>query len=103
MGRQIAWLYFQTFNLAEHEAAMMTFADFTNISIKGQNLRGYLNDWDKGLKRLHKDDKPGPKHMESLFRRNLDRVNDLKQILGLYDYDIDKRRKRSRTIDCVPW
>ena len=87
-GRQISWLVFDHFKLADTDNAMLNWDEIIrlNLHMPGDNVKQFLNDWDMTFENINGT--PDPVLLESLFRRQLDKSNQLKQALALYEQEI---------------
>ena len=88
-GRQIAWFVFERFKLNEEHGYVLDFEDLFNLELKNSNTRAFLNDWEQvyiGLKEI-----PPESVLESLFRRQVEKTDDLKELLALYNQDVTQR------------
>ena len=88
-GRQIAWIVFERFKLNEEHGYVLDFEDLFNLELKNNNTRAFLNDWEQvyiGLKEI-----PPESVLESLFRRQIEKTDDLKELLALYNQDVTQR------------
>lgn len=88
-GRQIAWIVFERFKLNEEHGYVLDFEDLFNLELKNNNTRAFLNDWEQvyiGLKEI-----PPESVLESLFRRQVEKTDDLKELLALYNQDVTQR------------
>ena len=45
-GRQITWLVFDHFRLSDIDGALLNWSELVHVSLKGDNLKQFLNDWD---------------------------------------------------------
>ena len=93
-GRSIAWLIYKEMKVSETEGALLEFEDLLKVELKGDNLLGLKNNWDFVLASLKT--RPSDDVLESLFRRQLQRSQQLKETMALYNQDIvQKGVKRS--------
>ena len=88
-GRQIARIVFERFKLNEEHGYVLDFEELFNLELKNNNTRAFLNDWEQvyiGLKEI-----PPETVLESLFRRQVEKADDLKELLALYNQDVTQR------------
>ena len=89
-GRQIAWLINKHFKMSETEGAILEFEDILNVDLKNGNLKQFLHDLDMAL--LAMNELPSANQLESLFRRQLKKCEELRQELSWYDMEIAQGR-----------
>ena len=88
-GRQIAFMLYHSYRVSEVEGSLLEFEDLMNVTLKEDNVRGFINDWElclSGLKTI-----PATDIMESLFRKQLDTSQQLRHTMELYTLDITQR------------
>ena len=71
-GRQIAYLMFQHFQIADLDNSMLEFNDLLVLELKGDNLRGFDTAWDDtllGMKTISDEE-----YLENLYRRQVKKV-----------------------------
>jgi hypothetical protein len=101
-GRQIAWMIFEHFRITETEGAILEFEDLIAIELRGDNIKQFLNDWESCLINLKAV--PPPEILESLFRKQLERSDCLKNVMSLYNLDIThngKERSYERLLSMI--
>jgi len=88
-GRQIAWMIYKHYKVSEIEGALLSFEDLLHVSLKGDNVRAFVNEWEAVIIAL----KPIPEEnvLESLFRRQLEASSQLKETMALYNLGITQR------------
>ena len=84
-GRQVARLIFDHLILNSTEGAILENEDLLAIELKGDNLVAFRNDWDIVMEGLRKT--PPEDWLEYLFRRQLDRSEQLSTIMSLYNQE----------------
>ena len=91
-GRQITWLVFDHFKLSDVDGAMLNWDEIIRLQLHmpGDNVKQFLNDWDTTFANINGT--PDPVIPESLFKRQLEKSNQLKQTLALYDQEITQRQ-----------
>ena len=91
-GRQTTWLVFDHFRLSDIVGAMLNWDEILKLELKipGDNIRQFLNDWDATFTNVNTS--PDPDILESLFKRQLEKSNQLKGTLALYDQEITQRQ-----------
>ena len=76
-------MIFQNYKMHEVEGSILEFEDILAVEVRGENLKQFINDWDLVLTQI--DEHPSPKVMESLFRKQVDRISELKETMALYN------------------
>ena len=66
--------------------AMLDWDELLSIELKGDNIEQFLSDWESTL--LGISGLPDAKFLETLFRRQLDKSEQLKNAMSLYWQDI---------------
>ena len=86
-GRQITWLVFDHFKLSDVDGAMLNWDEIIRLKLHmpGDNVKQFLDDWDTTFANINGS--PDPEVHESLFKRQLEKSNQLKQTLALYDQE----------------
>jgi hypothetical protein len=90
-GRQIAFMIYEYFKISATEGAILEFSDLLNVVLKGDNLKGFMIDWEFTILGLL--DVPDDKILESLFQAQLDHSVQLKDALALYHVDVTQNGK----------
>ena len=67
----------------------MDFEDILAVELKGDNVRGYLNDWELTLNAVKEI--PSEDILENLVRRQLEKSNQLSLMMQLYNQDVTQR------------
>ena len=67
----------------------MDFEDILAVELKGDNVRGYLNDWEATLNSVK--EVPSEIILESLVRRQLEKSTQLSLMMQLYNQDVTQR------------
>jgi len=88
-GRQIAFMLYHSYRVTDVEGGLLDFTDLLAVTLKGDNVRGFINDWELRLSGLRT--MPAPNIMESLFRKQLDTSHQLENTMELYTLDITQR------------
>lgn len=101
-GRQITWLVFDYFKLADTDSAMLNWDEIIKLTLHmpGDNIKQFLNDWDMTFENINGT--PDPALLESLFRRQLEKSNQLKQTMALYEQEITQG-KAQRDYERLRW
>ena len=92
-GRQITWMVFDNFRLADVDGQLLNHDEIMKLELKmpGDNLMQYLNDWDTTF--LHINQMPDDHFLESMFRRQLEKSQKLKSLMALYHQGITHEGK----------
>ena len=101
-GRQVAFLMNQHFRMSTVDGALLEFDDLMALQLKGDNLRGFMNDWEMTLLGLKK--RPGDEYLECLFKRQIEKSRQLEQAMALYNQGIaheGKPRSYDRMVSIV--
>ena len=85
-GRQVAWLIRQHFKQSEVDAAILEKEDILTVELKGDNLRGFMTDWNRCL--LAQRNRPEDEWLEALFGRQIEKSEQLSQPMALYKQDV---------------
>ena len=88
-GRQIAFFIYEHFRTCEIEGSLLEFEDLLGVTLRGDNLVAFENDWDTcltGLKHV-----PPENILESLFRKQLEQSTQLKGMMTLYQQDYTQK------------
>ena len=88
-GRQIAWMMYKHFKLSEVDGAMLEWEELLSVELKGDNLQQFENDW--GAMCLVVRELPDEKILETIYRKQLDKSDQLKRAMELYWQDITQR------------
>ena len=86
-GSLIFVLLLRHFEINEIDNALMDLNDLTQVQLKGDNLVGFLNDWEVVLAGI--DDMPSEKYLENLFFKQLCTSKQLEQPMAFYKQDIE--------------
>ena len=93
-GRELLWWVYNHFKLKDTDGAMLEYRDLTNVTMKGDNLQAFINDWDYVM--LGVKDVPGEKMLEEMFRTQLQKCSSMQTHMALYEQDVlFKRQVRS--------
>ena len=88
--------------MTETEGALLDFRDLLSVELKGDNVLGYINDWDLCLLSM-KNPPQDEDILESLFSREIRKSSMVKGMLDIYDADtihkgVAKSYSRLRTM-----
>jgi len=97
-GRQIAWMIYQHYKVSETEGALLCFEDLLHVSLKGDNVRAFVNEWEAVIIALKVV--PEENIMESLFRRQLEAIMQLKETIALYSLGVTQKGEE-RSYQCL--
>jgi hypothetical protein len=70
---------------------VLEFQDLLSVELKGENIRAYVTDWEMCLAGMKDCQVPAPPVMESLFKRQLEKSEALRETLALYNLDITQK------------
>ena len=90
-GRQITWMLYENFRLYDTDGALLEWDAIMNVDLKGDNLVQFVSDWESVL--LNISGIPDEKILESLFRKQLHRSEQLKNAMALHKQDVNIRGK----------
>ena len=85
-GRQVLFLICDYSKITAETGQVMDFEDIMAVELKGDNVRGYLNDWELTLHAVK--EVPSEDILESLVRRQLEKSNQLSLMMQLYNQDV---------------
>ena len=91
-GRQILRMLYDNFKITDHEGVLLDWDEITHVQLKGDNLAQFLSDWEQTLLQINPDVIPGDEMLETLFKKQLMRSDQLTQAMALYDQDVTQRR-----------
>ena len=77
------------FKLSEVDGAMLEWEELLSVELKGDNLQQFENDW--GAMCLVVRELPDEKFLETIYRKQLDKSDQLKNAMTLYWQDITQR------------
>ena len=97
-GRQIVKMINSYMEVSKIEGGLLDFEDFILVTVRGENVTRFLNDWDKAYAKLRVESRPTPDQLEILFRRQIQQVHDLEKTLDLYELTINQQ-SMPRTYD----
>jgi hypothetical protein len=90
-GRQIAWLIYRHFQLGETEGMFVDIQSLFALTLQGDNLAAYLNDWEMILSSVKTI--PPDEYLESLMATQLRKSISLGPTIALYDQGINHEGK----------
>ena len=93
--RQVAWMLYQHFKISDHDSTMLDWDAIISVELKGDNLQQFLNDWEATLLDIAKV--PDDEMLESLFRKQLNKSEQLKTTMQLYWQDYTQRKELNHT------
>ena len=82
-------MIYQNFKLSDIDGAMLEWDELLQVELKGDNLQQFQNDWDSTC--LSVKELPDARFKESLYRKQLEKSDQLKQTMQLYWQDITQR------------
>lgn len=85
-GRQVAWVLYKHFKLSEVYGAMLEWGELLSMELRRDNLQQFENDRSNTC--LNVRELPNDTFLESLYRKQLDKSEQLKNALALYWQDI---------------
>mgnify|MGYP003329461154 CR=1 FL=1 len=86
-GRQVAWYIFDKYRISAEQGHVYDFEDILHVSLNGNNLRGFINDWEMALSGMSSI--PDESVLEALFKTQLLRADNLKEVLAAtYNFSI---------------
>ena len=85
-GRHLAWYIFQEYRIRAEDGALLDFEDLMKVELKGDNLVAFENEWDMTLGGMAEI--PAENILELLYKRNLDKSQQLKETMSLYQMKI---------------
>ena len=88
-GRQIAFKLYEYFQTTETAGAILSFQDLLAVTLVGNNLVKFVNEWETVLSGL--EDMPADKILESLFMKQIEDCTQFSQELALYRMDISQK------------
>jgi len=88
-GRQIYWIICNHFKVCETQGTIIELKDLLALSLKGDNVRQFVNAWNATMNLLQNI--PSDDVLECLFRAQLEKSVQLKEMLNLIDQDIVHR------------
>ncbi len=91
-GRQVAWMIYKHFKLSEEDGAMLEWDELLHVHLRGDNLQQFENDWNNTI--LNIRELPDEVFLETLFRKQLDKSEQLKNAMALYQQDYTQRGER---------
>ncbi|MCP4923535.1 MAG: hypothetical protein GY915_05840, partial [bacterium] len=74
-GRQIAFMIYKNFKVSEIDGVMLEWESIIDVELRHDNLQQFLNDWEQTM--LHIDTVPDERFLESLFRKQLEKSDQL--------------------------
>ena len=90
-GRQIALKIYQHFKISELAEGMLNIQDLLAVELKNDNLRAFLTDWELTLSKMNPKEVPAAQVMENLFKTQLEKSDQLKNVITMYDHDVVHR------------
>ena len=91
-GRQVAWMIYKHFKLSEEDGAMLEWDELLHVHLRGDNLQQFENDWNNTI--LNIRELPDEVFLATLFRKQLDKSEQLKNAMALYQQDYTQRGER---------
>ena len=88
-GRQITWMIYQHFKVSATDGAMLDWDELLSVELKGDNPQQLSSDWESTIFSI--DELPDEKFLESIYRKQLEKSDQLKNAIGLYRQDIIQR------------
>ena len=88
-GRQITWLLYDYFKISDTDGAMLEWDAIMQVELKADNLAQFESDWETTL--LNINGMPEEKILESVFRKQLMKSEQLKNAMALHDQDVNIR------------
>ena len=90
--RQVAWIIYKHFKLSDEDGAMLEWDELINVHLRGDNLQQFENDWNNmilNVRSLHEE-----AFLESVFRKQLEKSEQLKSVMALYQQDYTQRGEK---------
>ena len=81
-GRQIAWIIWQHFVVAEPDGQQIEIGELLSIKLRNNDLRSFIDDWETLLTRM--TDVPDEYFLEALLKAQLETYGPLRETLALY-------------------
>ena len=91
-GRQVAWVIYKNFKHSEEDGAMLEWDELLSVDLRGDNLQQFENDWNNTI--LNIRELPDEVFLETLFRKPLDKSEQRKNDMALYQQDITQRGEK---------
>ena len=88
-GRQIAWMIYDHFKLTAQDGAILNFTDLQSVTLKGDNVAQFMNNWEMTLSGMNKI--PTDDILESLFQSQIKKSKQLESAFALYEEGITHR------------
>ena len=91
-GRQTAWMIYEFFKISGDNEAILDFRDLSKVHLKNDNVQAFDTKWDKILSAV--TDRPTDSILESLYKIQVEKSEELKYLLQVYAQDTafgDKR------------
>ena len=82
-------MIYKHFKLSDEDGAMIEWDELVNVHLKGDNLQQFQNDWNNMI--LNVRSLPEEGFLESLFRKQLEKSEQLKNVMALYQQDCTHR------------
>ena len=91
-GRQVAWMINKHFKISEEDGAMLEWDELLSVHLRGDNLQQFENDWNNTI--LNIRELPDEVFLETLFRKQLDESEQLKNAMAFYQQDVSQRGEK---------
>ncbi len=82
-------MIYKHFKLSDEDGAMIEWDELVNVHLKGDNLQQFQNDWNNMI--LNVRSLPEEGFLESLFRKQVEKSEQLKNVMALYQQDCTHR------------
>ena len=90
--RQIAYMIYEHLGVTGTHEAFLDFSDLSNLSLRGDDVRGFDTRWDEIL--LSVRQVPSDEILESLCKMWVRESDQLKTVLALYEQDIEQNNSQ---------
>ena len=88
-GQQISWYINEYFRINADQGAVLVFSGLISVVLQNHDVKKFLYDWESVL--LIIDTIPSKIILESLFVRQLEKADGLRNLLELYRQDVTQR------------
>ena len=85
-------MIYKYFKLSEEDGAMLEWDELLSVHLRGGNLQQFENDWNNTI--LNIRELPDEIFLETLYRKQLDKSEQLKNAMALYQQDITQRGEK---------
>ncbi len=82
-GRQMLLMVYDHYKISEVEGALLDFEDLTMVKLQGDDLQGFLTDWENVLAVIA--EQPSQTVLETLFRKQLTKSVSLREQMSYYE------------------